>query len=93
MSPANTSSQSMLSENQIKAIQAAIETSIGGILKVLLKEKPQELKSDIKLFPNGVDLINVEAKIGIPNAPLFDFSLKIAGPGPHATADVPPTGT
>jgi hypothetical protein len=93
MSPANTSSQSMLSEQQIKAIQAAIQTSIGGILKVLLKEEPKEVRSDIILFPKGVDLISVAAKIGIPNAPLFDFSLKIAGPGPHAAADAPPTGT
>jgi hypothetical protein len=93
MSPANASSQAMLSEAQIKAIQAAIEKSIGAVLEVLLKKELKEVKSDIKLFPNGVDLIDVEAKIGIPNVPVFDFRLKIAGPGPHAVDNSLPTGT
>jgi hypothetical protein len=38
----------------------------------------------IELFPKGIDLIDVEAKVGLPNAPLVDLHVKIAGPGPHA---------
>lgn len=89
MSPANASKQSTMSKEQIEAIQAAIKSSIGGILEVLLKKELKEVKSDIKLFPGGVELIDVEAKIGIPNVPVFDFHLKIAGPGPHAGANLP----
>ena len=80
MSPANASRQTKISKEQIEAIRAAIETSIGGIIAALLKK---DAYSDIKLFGNGVDLIDVEAKVGLANAPLIDFHLKIAGPGPH----------
>jgi hypothetical protein len=88
MSPANTSRQTKMSKEQIESIRTAIETSIGGILAVLLNKQAY---SDIKLFQNGVDLIDIEAKVGLPNAPLVDFHLRIAGPGAHVVDNLPST--
>jgi len=48
----------------------------------------ERLYVDVKLFPRGVELIEVQAKVGLPNAPLVDFQLKFAGPGPHAGAPI-----
>ena len=59
MSPANASRQTKISKEQVEAIHAAIETSIGGIIAALLKK---DAYSDIKLFGNGVDLIDVEKR-------------------------------
>jgi hypothetical protein len=82
MSPANTNRQAPTRE-QVEVIRSAIETSIGGMLEVMFK-KQTYLKID--LFPKGIDLIDVEAKVGLPNAPLVDLHVKIAGPGSHAAA-------
>jgi hypothetical protein len=81
MSPANTSRQAAPTREQVELIRSDIETSIGGMLEVLFKNQTY-LK--IELFPKGIDLIDVEAKVGLPNAPLVDLHVKIAGPGPHA---------
>jgi hypothetical protein len=71
--------------SQVEVISSAIETSLGGLLTALFKK---EHYVDVKLFPRGVELIEVQAKVGLPNAPLVDFQLKIAGPGPHAGAAI-----
>lgn len=63
MSPAKTDTQARPSKEQVELIRTAIETSLGGLLTVLFKK---ETYLDIKLCPNGVDLI--------------DFQIKIAGP-------------
>ena len=87
MSPAKANTQAMPSKEQVELIRSAIQTSLAGLLTVLFKK---ETYLEVKLFPNGVDLIDVQAKVGLPSAPLVDFQLKIAGPGPHAGA---PTAT
>lgn len=83
MSPAKTDTQARPSKEQLELIRSAIETSLAGLLTVLFKK---ETYAEVKLFPSGVDLIDVQAKVGLPNAPLVDFHIKIAGPGPHADA-------
>jgi hypothetical protein len=85
MSPAKTEMQARPSKEQVELIRSAIETSLAGLLTVLFKK---ETYLEVKLFPNGVDLIDVEATVGLPNAPLVDFHLKIAGPGPHTGAPI-----
>ncbi|MBR0867684.1 hypothetical protein ACVIWV_000441 [Bradyrhizobium diazoefficiens] len=82
MSPA-TSRQAAPTKEQVELIRSAIETSIGGMLEIMFK-KQTYLK--IELFPKGIDLIDVEAKVGLPNAPLVELHVKIAGPGSHAAA-------
>ena len=85
MSPVKKGTQGGPSKEDIALIRSAIETSLGGLLTVLFKK---ETYLQVKLFPNGVDLIEVQAKVGLPNAPLVDFQLKIAGPGPHVDAQM-----
>ena len=53
--------------SQVEVISSAIETSLGGLLTALFKK---EHYVDVKLFPRGVELIEVQAKVGLPNAPL-----------------------
>ena len=85
MSPAKPDTQASPSEEQVELIRSAIQTSLAGLLTVLFKK---ETYLAVKLFPNGVDLIDVQATVGLPNAPLVDFHLKIPGPGPHAGAPI-----
>jgi hypothetical protein len=85
MSPAKTDTQATPSKEQVELIRSAIETSLGGLLTVLFKK---ETYLEVKLFPNGVDLIDIQAKVGLANAPLVDFHIEIAGPGPHADAQM-----
>lgn len=63
MSPAKTDTQARPSKEQVELIRSAIETSLGGLLTVLFKK---ETYLDIKLFPNGVDLIDFHIKIACP---------------------------
>ena len=66
MSPAKTGTQASPTKEQVELIRTAIETAIGGLLTALFKKGTN---FEVKLFPNGVDLIDVEAKVGLPNAP------------------------
>ena len=83
MSSAKADTQARPSKEQVDVISTAIQTSLGGLLTALFKK---EHYVEVKLFPQGVELIEVQAKVGLPNAPLVDFQLKIAGPGRHAGA-------
>jgi hypothetical protein len=78
MSPAKANTQA---KEQVDLIRSAIETSLAGLLKELFLK---ETYLGVKLFPHGVGLIDVQAKVGLPNAPLVDFQLKIVGMGPDA---------
>ena len=83
MSPAKADTQANPSKDQVEMIRSAIQASLAGLLTALFKK---EHYAEVKLFPNGVDFIEVQAKVGLPNAPVVDFQLKIAGPGQHAGA-------
>jgi hypothetical protein len=66
--------------NEIDRLKAAIEATVRESLKIVLEDSRKLLvNTDIKLFPRGIDLIDVEAKLGPPSSTVFDFHLKLAG--------------
>jgi hypothetical protein len=81
MKSARTSKQVAPSEEQVNMIQAAVKTALGGLLTEIL-EKNAEPALRIDLFRHGVELIELEVQVGLPNTPVIDFKLKIAGPNP-----------
>ena len=83
MSPAKANTQAIPSKDQVDMIRSAIQNSLAGLLKALFTK---EHYAEVKLFPNGVDLIDVQVTVGLPSAPVVDFQLKITGPGQHAGA-------
>jgi hypothetical protein len=73
----------------IDKIKAAIEALVKEIFKTVFVEggalSPKQggqisANAERVLFPHGVELFDIEAKVGPTGAPLFDFHLKIAGP-------------
>jgi hypothetical protein len=65
----------------IDKVKAAIQELVQKIFTTVFgDEVPVLAKADRVLFPAGVELIDIEAKLGPTSAPLFDFHLKIAGP-------------
>ena len=83
MSPAKANTQAIPSKDQVEMIRSAIQCSLAGLLTALFTK---EHYAEVKLFPNGVDLIDVQVTVGLPSAPVVDFQLKITGPGQHAGA-------
>jgi hypothetical protein len=78
--------------NEVDRLRAAIENTVRECLKIVLKDS-RELLIDtaIPLFPRGIDLIDVEAKLGPPSATVFDFHLKLAGWAGGIDTPRPPT--
>jgi hypothetical protein len=66
--------------DEVDKLRAAIENTVRECLTIVLKDSRKLLiNAKIPLFPRGIDLIDVEAKLGPPSATVFDFRLKLAG--------------
>jgi hypothetical protein len=74
--------------DQNETAAKAIEKLVQEIFKTLFPDKgPLKVNAERVLFPHGVELIDLGAKVGPPNAPLVDFHLKIAGAaGAHGSS-------
>jgi hypothetical protein len=80
----------------IDKVKTAIENLVKEVFKTVFFDGgalsgkqggPISVNADRVLFPNGVELFDIQAKVGPTGAPLFDFHLKIAGPVGAAHGD------
>jgi hypothetical protein len=69
-----------IEKKSIAEIETVIEKTIESVIKIIFDGSKEMLsEAQIKLFPSGIDLIDVEVKVGPATATIFDFHLKIAG--------------
>jgi len=90
-SPASTSKQVAPIKDQVEVIKTAVQDALGGLLTEILKNQNAQAVQG-KLFPNGIELIDLAVQVGLPNTPIVEFKLKIAGPNPKQAASIPMLG-
>jgi hypothetical protein len=80
---------------EIGDAKEAIKTLVEAILKEIFADSDSvKVAADRFFFPHGVELIDVGATVGPKTTPIFEFSLKIAGPTsvrPTSDTGAPPS--